>query len=160
LIYFARRAANARRASMPTKPTTTTASAAPEKTAHDYEITRCPGGTGERREKLGTLEIADLWHIAQSLAPLSPKGCEAILDVWHLAHDLKRELATAFELIVALQGALNKRSEQFAEAIDALRELLQWAPPPREPMRRDKRAHFIAWEKARRLVARAEGRGQ
>jgi hypothetical protein len=119
---------------MPTEPTTTKASAtpekiahdydcpceacslletevkpAPEKTAHDYEITRAPGGTGERREKLSTLQILDLWHIAQAN---NPADCELILDVWHLAHDLKRELATAFELVVALQGALQERTAQ------------------------------------------------
>lgn len=94
---------------MPTTKTTETASATPEKIAPEFRITRHPGGSGERKEKLSTLEIRDLWHIAHACDPTS---AAAIIDVWHLAHDLKRELVTAFELIVALQGLLQERTAQ------------------------------------------------
>jgi hypothetical protein len=85
---------------MPTKNETTEKDiAAPEKkTAKTYYITRAPGGSGERRQKLSD-PIPDLRHIAER---------EQIIEVWHLAHDLKRELETAFNLIDAL--ALSLRS--------------------------------------------------
>lgn len=51
-------------------------------------ITRSKGGSGERKEKLSSLKIEDLWRIETSIDSDKKK----IIDVWHLAHDLKREL--------------------------------------------------------------------
>jgi len=53
------------------------------------KITLNKGGTGEKLVKLDTLQIPDLWHVAQHL-PEPHRGM--ILETWHMAHDLKREL--------------------------------------------------------------------
>ena len=45
-------------------------------------------------EAIRTLEIPDLWHLAQKLGSGTPEG-QAVLAVWHLAHDLKKALADA-----------------------------------------------------------------
>ena len=53
-------------------------------------ITLSKGGTNERTVKVSSIDIPDLWHIANDLQNVYSR--QAILDVWHLAHDLKNEL--------------------------------------------------------------------
>jgi len=54
---------------------------------HTY-ITRSKGGTGERKVRLDTLKIPDLWKVGT----FKDDDREKVLDCWHLAADLKREL--------------------------------------------------------------------
>ena len=55
----------------------------------DTIVTLSKGGTNERKVKLSTIHIPDLWHVASEAGPVH---APAIREVWHIAHDLKREL--------------------------------------------------------------------
>lgn len=57
----------------------------------DETFTRCKGGTDERQEKIGSITIPDLWHIANS-GQLSPEESEAVLECWNLCHDLRKHI--------------------------------------------------------------------
>jgi hypothetical protein len=52
-------------------------------------VTLTKGGDGERTVAVASIQIPDLWHIANAL-PEPDRS--AVLTVWHLAHDLKKAL--------------------------------------------------------------------
>jgi hypothetical protein len=52
-------------------------------------VTLNRGGTKERTERAGALQIPDLWHIAMTL---DEPDRAAVLEVWHLAADLKTHI--------------------------------------------------------------------
>lgn len=64
------------------------------------QITLNKGGTAEKVVDIESVQIADLWHIADWLdgeatthkRPELAKQADMIRDVWALAHDLKRHI--------------------------------------------------------------------
>ncbi len=54
------------------------------------KITLHKGGTGEKTVELESIQIPDLWHIAQ--AQTNPDVRQKILTTWQLAHDLHKGL--------------------------------------------------------------------
>lgn len=71
-------------------------------------ITLSKGGTGERKVKLETLEIPDLWG---NLPKLKLEVRNEIVECWHLTHDLKRALLEAEETKADLLQALDYAKE-------------------------------------------------
>ena len=63
-----------------------------------HQITLNPGYPSERTVDIFTVQVPDLWHLAQALknGPITrSKAVQAragddILELWHLAHALKR----------------------------------------------------------------------
>lgn len=49
-------------------------------------LVRFPKGSGRKEVPLSSVQIPDLWHIAQATLDLDEK--RKILECWHLAHDL------------------------------------------------------------------------
>lgn len=66
---------------------------------HGDEVTFSKGGLKERRVKLASIQVPDLWHVASD----SPYR-EMILETWHLAHDLLRALHEAAALLAQAKG--------------------------------------------------------
>lgn len=57
---------------------------------HTPMITLSKGGSGERTEKLETLQIPDCYCLAQTIRRSDPVAGKMLNDCWHIAHDLKR----------------------------------------------------------------------
>jgi hypothetical protein len=67
------------------------------------QITLNKGGTAEKTVEAESLQIPDLWHIADWLdgeaitkkRPELANQAEKIREAWHIAHDLKRHIIEA-----------------------------------------------------------------
>ncbi len=67
------------------------------------KLIRAKGGTGENTVDINSIQVPDLWHIAQYLKGLKDKQMNAagdeILETWYLAHDMKRALHIGDNLV-------------------------------------------------------------
>jgi len=64
-------------------------------------ITLSKGGTAERTIDVQSINIPDLWHVAEwheeqamlpNVKPWHAMQAKMIKEVWHLAHDMKRHI--------------------------------------------------------------------
>lgn len=56
-------------------------------------VTRAPNGSARREVPLDSIQVPDLWHVAERLQETGDtRGAELVREAWHLAHDLLREL--------------------------------------------------------------------
>lgn len=75
---------------------------------HTPMITLSKGGSGERTEKLETLQIPDCYCIVQTIKKCDPVAGKMLNDCWHLAHDLKRHALELEECKAELYAELEK----------------------------------------------------
>lgn len=60
-------------------------------------VTLSKGGKGEVSMTIGSIEIPDLWHIAQRIRQGSvdihrEETADSVLKAWHLCHDFKQHI--------------------------------------------------------------------